>query len=66
MALAFATFNAQTRVAGNRILDRAWKMPDGWNPGLDALTTQTRDATGKGAFDTALVLLQPCASDLRV
>ncbi|CAK9086331.1 unnamed protein product [Durusdinium trenchii] len=62
MALAFATFNAQTRVAGNRILDRAWKMPEGWNASLDALNTETRDASGKGSFDTSMILLQPSNS----
>ncbi|CAK8992008.1 unnamed protein product [Durusdinium trenchii] len=65
MALAFATFNAQTRVAGNRILDRAWKMPEGWNASLDALNTETRDASGKGSFDTSMILLQPNGLDLK-
>jgi len=65
MALAFHTFNAQTRVAGNRILEKAWKMPEGWNASLDALNTETRDASGKGSYDTSMVLLQPNGLDLK-
>eukprot|EP00439_Symbiodinium_sp_Y106_P030368 s847_g3.t1 len=65
MALAFANFNAQTRVAGNRIVDRPWQLPQGWNASLDALNTETRDASGKGAFDTSMVLLQPYGLDLK-
>mmetsp|Transcript_50749 Transcript_50749/g.94873 ORF Transcript_50749/g.94873 Transcript_50749/m.94873 type:complete len:438 (+) Transcript_50749:84-1397(+) len=65
MALAFASFNAQTRVAGNRIVDKPWQMPQGWNAQLDALNTETRDASGKGAFDTSMVVLQPYGLDLK-
>ncbi|CAE7209134.1 unnamed protein product [Symbiodinium natans] len=65
MALAFANFNAQTRVAGNRIVDRPWQLPQGWNASLDALNTETRDASGKGSFDTSMVLLQPYGLDLK-
>ncbi|CAJ1440228.1 unnamed protein product [Effrenium voratum] len=65
MALAFHSFNAQTRVAGNRVLDKPWQMPEGWNASLAALNTETRDASGKGSFDTSLVLLQPHGLDLK-
>jgi len=40
-------------------------MPDGWNASLDALNTETRDASGKGSYDTSMVLLQPNGLDLK-
>lgn len=40
-------------------------MPEGWNASLDALNTETRDASGKGSYDTSMVLLQPSGLDLK-
>lgn len=40
-------------------------MPEGWNASLDALNTETRDASGKGSYDTSMVLLQPNGLDLK-
>mmetsp|Transcript_73758 Transcript_73758/g.130262 ORF Transcript_73758/g.130262 Transcript_73758/m.130262 type:complete len:418 (+) Transcript_73758:94-1347(+) len=65
MALAFATHNVGQRAIGNKVLDRPYCAPDGWNKIDDVMATDVRDASGKGGFNAALVMLEPCGLDLK-
>eukprot|EP00931_Biecheleriopsis_adriatica_P025368 TRINITY_DN1559_c0_g3_i1.p1 TRINITY_DN1559_c0_g3~~TRINITY_DN1559_c0_g3_i1.p1 ORF type:complete len:477 (+),score=106.06 TRINITY_DN1559_c0_g3_i1:75-1433(+) len=65
MTQAFADLGVGTRVAGNRVMDKVWQMPEGWDPRKDIMNTETRDASGKGSYNTALVLLEPNGLDLK-
>jgi len=65
MSLAFATHSVGQRAIGNKVLDKPYCAPDGWAKIQETLATDIRDASGKGGFDSALILLEPCGLDLK-
>eukprot|EP00933_Yihiella_yeosuensis_P013774 TRINITY_DN12609_c0_g1_i1.p1 TRINITY_DN12609_c0_g1~~TRINITY_DN12609_c0_g1_i1.p1 ORF type:complete len:440 (+),score=89.05 TRINITY_DN12609_c0_g1_i1:75-1394(+) len=64
MSLAFAEHGATQRAIGNKIVDRPYQTPDGWSAKEAVLTTDYRDASGKAAWDTALLCIQAHGLDL--
>eukprot|EP00930_Biecheleria_cincta_P073686 TRINITY_DN60973_c0_g1_i1.p1 TRINITY_DN60973_c0_g1~~TRINITY_DN60973_c0_g1_i1.p1 ORF type:complete len:523 (-),score=95.90 TRINITY_DN60973_c0_g1_i1:68-1597(-) len=65
MSLAFAESRHDQRAIGNTIVNRPWVRPDGWEVRNAVLDTDFRDASGRGGYDTALVLLEPNGLDLK-